>query len=70
MAGYKVEFSKQANKGFLEIVEYLYENWTEKVAKAFQKALFDKLEKLAKNPNLGNPSLKNASIRSILNHKT
>jgi hypothetical protein len=28
--------------------------------------VLEKLEKLAKNPNLGNPSLKNASIRSIL----
>ncbi len=66
MARYKVEFSKQANTRFLQIVNYLSENWSVKVAIAFQTTLFEKLGKIAENPKLGKPSVKNKGFRSIL----
>jgi plasmid stabilization system protein ParE len=65
MAKYKIKYSKLADKGLLQILDYLTENWSIRIAENFEATFLKKVEILKENPKLGKISSKSHLIRSI-----
>jgi plasmid stabilization system protein ParE len=48
----KIIWTYTAKKTFTKILDYLFENWTEKEINKFSKETKDALDHIAKNPSL------------------
>lgn len=59
----KVIWTKRAERNFDEIVDYLEEHASEKVAVKFIKNIDDLIEKLFKHPDIGRKVTKTKTIR-------
>jgi plasmid stabilization system protein ParE len=61
----EIFWSKRAEKNFDNILEFLLEQWGEKVASAFVKKVYNFLEILAEFPEIGTVENKEKSIRGF-----
>jgi plasmid stabilization system protein ParE len=62
---YEVVYTPQFENDFVELMDYLIENWSENVAKQFGNQLDDLIQILSKMPFIGKKSIKNSLIRGI-----
>jgi plasmid stabilization system protein ParE len=62
---YEVVYTPQFENDFVELMDYLIENWSENVAKQFGNQLDDLIQTLSKMPFIGKKSLQNPLVRSI-----
>jgi toxin ParE1/3/4 len=63
---YKIIWSSEALNNLTDILNYLLENWNEKVANIFLDKLDKKVLLLSNQPFVGYISEKDSSIRSVL----
>lgn len=69
--GYEIIWTQRAVKDLQKIIEYLFEEWSEKEVAKFLKALDQRLEVINKNPRLFAASEKMGNIRkSVLTRQT
>ncbi len=61
----EIKWSKRADKSFDKIIEYLEDNWSENVVKAFVQKLYDFLELLSEFPEIGAMQYPEKSIRGF-----
>ena len=62
----KIYWSKKADKKFDNILNYLVENWGEKVTSNFVKKVFDFLDILIQFPEIGTVELEEKNIRGFI----
>jgi plasmid stabilization system protein ParE len=62
---YEVVYTPQFENDFVELMDYLVENWSENVAKQFGNELDDLIQTLCKMPFIGKKSLQNPLVRGI-----
>jgi plasmid stabilization system protein ParE len=62
---YEVVYTPQFENDFVELMDYLIENWSENVAKQFGNQLDDLIQTLSKMPFIGKKSLQNPLVRGI-----
>jgi plasmid stabilization system protein ParE len=62
---YEVVYTPQFEKDFVELMDYLIENWSENVAKRFGSQLYDLIKTLSRMPFIGKKSFQNPLIRGI-----
>lgn len=62
---YEVVYTPQFENDFIELMDYLVENWSENVAKQFGNQLDDLIQTLSKMPFIGKKSLQNHLVRGI-----
>lgn len=63
---FKIIWSSEALNNLTDIVNYLFDNWNEKIANSFLDKLNKKLILLSNQPFIGSVSEKDSSIRSVL----
>jgi plasmid stabilization system protein ParE len=63
---YKIIWSSEALNNLSDIINYLCDNWNEKVATRFLDKLDKKLSLLSNQPSIGHISEKDPIIRSVL----
>ncbi len=63
--GFKIYWTKRADKKFNRILNYLHAEWGESVAKAFTKKVFDFLDILSEFPEIGTIENKEKGIRGF-----
>jgi plasmid stabilization system protein ParE len=61
----KIYWSKKADKKFDKILEYLLEEWGERVMRLFIKKVFDLLDILSESPEIGSVENKEKGIRGF-----
>ena len=61
----EIHWSKQADKKFNKILEYLLVEWNERVTKSFVKKVFDLIETLSEFPEIGTIENKENGIRGF-----
>jgi len=61
----ELEWSKESDRKFDEILEYLLFNWGEKATKAFVKKVYDFLDILVEFPQIGSIEHKEKGIRGF-----
>ncbi len=61
----EIKWSKRADKSFDKIIEYLEDNQSENVVKAFVQKLYDFLELLSEFPEIGAMQYPEKSIRGF-----
>ena len=61
----EIHWSKQADKKFNKILEYLLVEWNERVTKSFVKKVFDLIETLSEFPKIGAIENKDKGIRGF-----
>jgi plasmid stabilization system protein ParE len=62
---YEIVFTPQFEEDFTNLMNYLVEEWSNKVAKEFSIQLDDLINTLSKMPFIGKKSLQNSLIRGI-----
>jgi plasmid stabilization system protein ParE len=62
---YEVVHTPQFENDFVELMDYLVENWSENVAKQFGNQLDNLIQTLSKMPFIGKKSFQNPLIRRI-----
>jgi plasmid stabilization system protein ParE len=62
---YEVVYTPQFENDFVELMDYLIENWSENVAKQFGNQLDNLIQTLSKMPFIGKKSFQNPLIRRI-----
>jgi plasmid stabilization system protein ParE len=62
---YEVVYTPQFENDFVELMDYLVENWSENVAKQFGNQLDNLIQTLSKMPFIGKKSFQNPLIRRI-----
>jgi plasmid stabilization system protein ParE len=62
---YEVVYTPQFEDDFVELMDYLVENWSENTAKQFGNQLDDLIQTLSKMPFIGKKSFQNPLIRRI-----
>lgn len=63
---YKIVWTKNAVSDYNRIINYLLENWSDKIITDFNKNVQAKLKTLSRNKHMGVPSSKIKGVRSIL----
>lgn len=61
----EIQWSKQADKKFNKILEYLLVEWNERVTISFVKKVFDLIETLSEFPEIGTIENKEKGIRGF-----
>ncbi len=61
----EVQWSKQADRKFDKIIEYLLIEWSERVTRAFIKKVYDLIETLSEFPEIGTLENKGKGIRGF-----
>ncbi len=62
----QVIFSLRFEKNIDRLYEYLLEEFSSKAAYRFLKKLYDKIDIIARYPDIGSPSLKMRNVRSVI----
>jgi plasmid stabilization system protein ParE len=62
----KIIWTKRANKRFDKIIDYLQEEWGERVTENFVVRSYDVIELLSEYPNMGTLENSKKSIRGFL----
>jgi plasmid stabilization system protein ParE len=62
---YEIVYTPQFEEDFTNLMNYLVEEWSNKVAKEFSIQLDDLINTLSKMPFIGKKSLQNSLIRGI-----
>ncbi|MCW3108778.1 MAG: hypothetical protein JWQ09_3284 [Segetibacter sp.] len=66
---FEIIWSAEADNDFREIVTYLKEEWSQRVAEKFIIRTYNKLERLAATPSIARPASKNSVYIYKLDHK-
>jgi len=61
----EIQWSKRADKKFDKIIEYLLEEWGEKVTRSFIRRVYDFLDILSEFPEIGTIENKEKGIRGF-----
>jgi plasmid stabilization system protein ParE len=61
----EVQWSKQADRKFDKIIEYLLIEWSEQVTRTFVKKVYDLIETLSEFPGIGTIENKEKGIRGF-----
>jgi plasmid stabilization system protein ParE len=59
----EIQWSKRADKKFDLIIEYLLDEWSERVTKSFVRKAYDLIDVLAEFPEIGTIEFKEKGIR-------
>jgi plasmid stabilization system protein ParE len=62
---YEVVYTPQFEDDFVDLMDYLIENWSESVAQQFGNQLDDLIQTLSKMPFIGKKSFQNPLVRGI-----
>jgi plasmid stabilization system protein ParE len=65
----QIIWSSFAIKTYIQNIEYVKAEWTEKEAEKFASAVQRKLQLLTKNPNIGSPTGRRKNVRKAVIHK-
>ena len=61
----EIHWTRQADRKFDKIIEYLLDEWNQRVAESFVKKVYDTLDTLAEFPGIGTIEHKEKGIRGF-----